>query len=223
VTGALQDHDRALVMGESSFGKGLVQTVYPLSDETGLALTTARYYTPSGRLIQRNYDSVSLYDYYYHPRGTPVPHNEVRLTDGGRKVYGGGGITPDVKVEPQKLNDTERALVQNGAFFSFAQHYLAGHKTIPQDFQPTADDIAEFNKFLTDQKIPVTTDEVQKNLDFVKLRIRERLVEDIYGTNVSDRIRIENDPLVENAVGQMSQARLLLENAQKYMAATETK
>ena len=223
VTGALQDHDRALVMGQTSFGKGLVQTVYPLSDQTGLALTTARYYTPSGRLIQRNYDTVSLYDYYYHPRGTPAPHTEVRLTDGGRKVYGGGGITPDVKVEPQKLNDTETTLVQNGAFFSFAQHYLASHKTIPEDFQPTDADIAEFNKFLVDQKIPVTTAEVQANLDFVKLRIRERLVEDIYGTDVSGRIRIENDPLVEDAVGHMAQAQLLLENAQKYMAATENK
>jgi carboxyl-terminal processing protease len=223
VTGALQDHDRALVMGETSFGKGLVQTVYPLSDETGLALTTARYYTPSGRLIQRNYDAVSLYDYYYHPQGVPVPHTEVRLTDGGRKVFGGGGIAPDVKVEPRKLTDVERALIQNGAFFSFAQKYLAVHKMIPEDFQVTGDDIAEFEEFLAKQKIPVTPDDLQANMDFVKLRIRERLVEDIYGTNVADRIRVENDPLVENAVGHLPQAQQLLENAQKYMAASENK
>jgi carboxyl-terminal processing protease len=223
VSGALQDHDRALVMGETSFGKGLVQTVYPLSNETGLALTTARYYTPSGRLIQRDYGTVSLYDYYYHPRGTPVPHNEVRLTDGGRKVYGGGGITPDVKVERQKLNDTQRTLVQNGAFFSFAQSYLAVHKTIPQDFRVAEADIAEFEEYLAKQKIPVSAEEIQKNLDFVKLRIRERLVEDIYGTNVANRIRIENDPLVENATAHLPQAQLLLQNAQKYMAATENK
>jgi carboxyl-terminal processing protease len=223
VSGALQDHDRALVMGETSFGKGLVQTVYPLSNETGLALTTARYYTPSGRLIQRDYGTVSLYDYYYHPRGTPVPHNEVRLTDGGRKVYGGGGITPDVKVPRRKLNDTQRTLVQNGAFFSFAQSYLAVHKTIPQDFRVAEADIAEFEEYLAKQKIPVSAEEIQKNLDFVKLRIRERLVEDIYGTNVANRIRIENDPLVENATAHLPQAQLLLQNAQKYMAATENK
>jgi carboxyl-terminal processing protease len=223
VTGALQDHDRALVMGETSFGKGLVQTVYPLSDETGLALTTARYYTPSGRLIQRDYDTVSLYDYYYHPRSVPVPHSEVRLTDGGRKVYGGGGIAPDVKVEPEKLNDVESTLVQNGTFFSFAQKYLGVHKTIPEDFQVTDADIAEFKKFLTAQKIPVTDADLQANMDFVKLHIRKRLIEDIYGTNVADRIKVENDPLVEDAASHLPQAQLLLENAQKYMAATENK
>jgi carboxyl-terminal processing protease len=223
VTGALQDHDRALVMGETSFGKGLVQTVYPLSDETGLALTTARYYTPSGRLIQRDYDAVSLYDYYYHPKSVPTPHSEVRLTDGGRKVYGGGGISPDVKVDPEKLNDVESSLVQNGAFFSFAQKYLGVHKTIPEDFQVSDDDIAEFKKFLTDQKIPVTNADLQANMDFVKLRIRERLIEDIYGSNVAHRIRVENDPLVEDAAAHLPQAQQLLENAQKYMAATENK
>ena len=94
VTGALQDHDRALVMGEPSFGKGLVQTVYPLSEHTGLVLTTAHYYTPSGRLIQRPYENVSLYDYYYGNENVPAPHTEVRLTDGGREVYGGAASRP---------------------------------------------------------------------------------------------------------------------------------
>ncbi len=218
VTGALQDHDRALVMGQTSFGKGLVQTVYPLSDQTGLALTTARYYTPSGRLIQRNYNDVSLYDYYYHAENVPTPHTQVRLTDGGRKVYGGGGITPDVKVAPRKMNSIEESLVQNGAFFGFAQNYLATHNTIPEDFQATDDIITEFEKFLAKQKIPVTNQDVQNNLDFVKLHIREQLVEDIYGVNAADRIKVEHDPLVEDAVAHMSEAKLLLDNVHKYMA-----
>ena len=223
VTGALQDHDRALVMGETSFGKGLVQTVYPLSDQTGLALTTARYYTPSGRLIQRNYNAVSLYDYYYHPSNSPAPHTEVRLTDGGRKVYGGGGITPDVKVPPQELTDTEKILQQNGAYYTFAQDYLAVHKTIPRDFQVTDDVLADFEKFLAKQKIPVTNSDVQKDVDFIKQQIRERLVLDIYGTDVAYRIKVENDPLVEDAVTHLPEAQLLLEDAQKYMAARENK
>ena len=106
VSGALQDHDRALIVGETTFGKGLVQTVYNLSEDSGLALTTYHYYTPSGRLIQRNYAGVSLYDYYNHA-GAMAPNasnREVKLTDSGRTVYGGGGITPDEKIESPKTN-----------------------------------------------------------------------------------------------------------------------
>src|SRR5205807_7988510 len=100
VSGAIQDHDRGLVVGESTFGKGLVQTVYPLGENTGLALTTAKYYTPSGRLIQREYNGVSLYDYYYNHDDQTNSNvgKEIKLTDSGRTVYGGGGITPDVKI-----------------------------------------------------------------------------------------------------------------------------
>src|SRR5205807_237808 len=99
VAGAIQDHDRGLILGETSFRKGLVQSIFPLSDRTGLALTTGRYYIPSGRLIQRNYNGVSLFDYYYRRQAeTSGPlGKEIRLTDGGRTVFGGGGITPDRK------------------------------------------------------------------------------------------------------------------------------
>ncbi len=99
VAGALQDHDRALIVGETSFGKGLVQSIFNLDDETGLALTTAKYYTPSGRLIQRDY-SGSNFEYLMNAADAAVPEDtqnrEIRETDKGRKVYGGGGITPDV-------------------------------------------------------------------------------------------------------------------------------
>src|SRR5881296_829769 len=105
VAGAIQDHDRGLVAGETTFGKGLVQTVYPLSENTGLALTTAKYYTPSGRLIQRDYSNVSLYDYYFNRENEePNSNHEVKLTDSGRTVYGGGGVSPDVKIATQKTN-----------------------------------------------------------------------------------------------------------------------
>lgn len=223
VTGALQDHDRALVMGETSFGKGLVQTVYPLSDNTGLALTTARYYTPSGRLIQRNYNDVSLYDYYYHPEDVPTPHTEVRYTDGGRKVYGGGGITPDIKVPPVKLTPTEQTLVRNAAFFKFAQSYLAVHNTIPRDFQVTDSVLDEFQAFLAKQKIPVSKEALQKELSFVRQHIKVQLVEDIFGQNVADRITVEDDPLVEDAIQHLGQARQLSTNAESYMASKREK
>ena len=164
---------------------------------------------------------MSLYDYYYHPEDVPTPHTQVRLTDGGRKVYGGGGITPYIKVPPVKLNDTERTLVQNGAFYSFAQQYLAVHKTIPEDFHTTPEVVAEFQKYLAKQKIPVTSAELQKNLDFVKLHIREKLVYDVYGANVAGRIQVENDPLVEDAVKHMPQAKELITNIKQYMASMD--
>src|SRR5215470_3402966 len=129
VSGAIQDHDRGLVAGETTFGKGLVQTVYPLSENTGLALTTAKYYTPSGRLIQRDYTGMSLYDYYYNRDADENPANhEVKLTDSGRTVYGGGGITPDVKIPQQKTDSFEDSLLQHYAFFNFAKHYANTHQ-----------------------------------------------------------------------------------------------
>src|ERR1044071_6447678 len=105
VSGALQDHDRAILVGEVTFGKGLVQTIFPISDGAGLTLTTAKYYTPSGRLIQRDYSSISRYNYYYtRDKIDQTNDREVKLTDSGRTVYGGGGITPDVKIDPIKSN-----------------------------------------------------------------------------------------------------------------------
>ena len=103
VSGALQDHDRAWILGETTFGKGLVQTVYPLAENTGLALTTAHFYTPSGRLIQRDYSNESFFDYYYHKDDNAKNMQDVKMTDSGRTVYGGGGITPDEKYTAPKL------------------------------------------------------------------------------------------------------------------------
>ena len=218
VTGALQDHDRALVMGQPSFGKGLVQTVFPLSEHTGLALTTARYYTPSGRLIQRDYDNVSLYDYYYHPEDTPTPHTDVRLTDGGREVYGGGGITPDIKYEDPKLTPTQEALLQHGAFSEFGLYYLGIHKTIPRDFQVTDAVLQEFRQFLGEQKVPISDQDLKDNSDFIRTRIRLQLVDSIFGETEAHRLDIENDPLVQKALDNMPQASELLAKAKRYIA-----
>jgi carboxyl-terminal processing protease len=218
VTGALQDHDRALVMGEPSFGKGLVQSEYPLSEKTMLLLTTARYYTPSGRLIQRNYSNVSLYDYYYHYDQKTQPHSEVRLTDGGREVFGGGGITPDVLVEPTKLTPPEQTLEQRGVFFNFGKYYLGIHKTIPRDFTVSDAVMNDFKQFLAKQSITIPDKDLEASLDYIKLHIREQLVGMIYGQEEADRLTLEADPLVQKAVNSMPQASELLANAKKYMA-----
>ena len=218
VTGALQDHDRALVMGEPSFGKGLVQTVYPLSEHTGLALTTARYYTPSGRLIQREYTNVSLYDYYYHPEHTSKNHSEVRLTDGGREVYGGGGITPDVRVPDPTLTPAQEMLLQHSAFFNFGKYYLGTHKTIPKDFQVNDGVLDEFKQFLAKEKITFSDHDLKDNLEFVKTRVRFQLVESIFGENEANKIGIESDPLVLKALEDMPQAKELMAKAKRYIA-----
>src|SRR5438105_14567623 len=140
VSGAVQDHDRGLIVGETTFGKGLVQTVSPLSENTGLALTTARYYTPSGRLIQRDYKSISLYEYHYE-RKVPDHPSEVKLTDSGRQVTGGGGIMPDIVVPAPKLTKFQQELFRYDVLFpfeagvgGFTRYYLGTRPTITKDF-----------------------------------------------------------------------------------------
>ncbi|HEV2498062.1 MAG TPA: S41 family peptidase [Terriglobia bacterium] len=218
VTGALQDHDRALVMGQRSFGKGLVQTEYPLSNDTMLLLTTAHYYTPSGRLIQRDYSDISLYDYYNHYDPAPLPHTQARLTDGGREVFGGGGITPDIIVSPEKLNPTEEKLVAAGAFFDFGGRYLADHKTISEDFKPNGKALEAFRKFLASDNVNISAQDLKDNEEFIRQHIQEQLVRAIDGSPAADQIAIEDDPLVGRALDSLPQAKALLVQAQRYMA-----
>src|SRR5271170_1188248 len=120
VAGALQDHDRAWILGENTFGKGLVQQVYVLPENTGLALTTAHYYTPSGRLIQRDYSNISFLEYYYSQKRDTKNANDVKLTDAGRTVYGGGGITPDEKYATPRLNRFQIEVLLKFALFDFS-------------------------------------------------------------------------------------------------------
>jgi carboxyl-terminal processing protease len=220
VTGALQDHDRALVVGEPSFGKGLVQTVYPLSEHAGLALTTAHYYTPSGRLIQRDYSKVSLWDYYNHAEETPPPHTDVRLTDGGREVYGGGGITPDVEVPPFKYNKAEQRLLAHDIFFNFAKNYLDTHKgvAVPLKFEVSPDVLKAFQAYLNEQKIPLSDQELADNRSFVEDNIREQMVGVAHNEEDALKILMEDDPDVKKAVESMPQAEALIVNSKKYMA-----
>ncbi len=221
VTGALQDHDRALVMGEPSFGKGLVQSEYPLSEHTMLLLTTAHYFTPSGRLIQRNYADASPYDYYYHYDEASAKHTEVRLTDGGREVYGGGGITPDVNVPEPKPGTVQEGLVARNSFDDFAKNYLGIHKTVPRNF--VADDavIQDFKKYLEGRKVLITDQQIKDNLDFIKDHIQAKMIFMVYGLDEQQKVLVANDPLVEKALQRLPQAGELLANARKITASRE--
>jgi carboxyl-terminal processing protease len=218
VAGAIQDHDRGLIVGETTFGKGLVQTVYPLAENTGLALTTARYYTPSGRLIQRDYNNVSLYDYYYNHEGEDGgPNREVKLTDGGRTVYGGGGITPDVKIPPVKSTHLQESLLQHYAFFNFAKHYTVSHH--PEKDMPVDDALLlEFRKYLDESKVTFTEPELTEVMDWVKANIKAEIMTDLYGQEEGLKSRAQWDPQINKCLDLLPKAKELSETA-KHMVA----
>ena len=218
VAGAIQDHDRGLIAGETTFGKGLVQTVYPLSENTGLALTTAKYYTPSGRLIQRDYNGVSLYDYYYDRESdTNNANREVKLTDSGRTVYGGGGITPDVKIPTPKGNAFQDTLLQHYAFFNFAKHYTINHHPT-KSFAVDEQVMQEFRRFLDDKKIPYTEADLAANNDWVRSNIKSEIFIDAFGQESGLQVRAEADPEVIKALDLLPQAKQLADNARRIIA-----
>ena len=218
VAGAIQDHDRGLIVGETTFGKGLVQTVYPLSNDTGLALTTAKYYTPSGRLIQRDYSNVSLYDYYFDRDDINNNANkEVKLTDSGRTVYGGGGITPDVKFDTPKSNRFEEVLLQHYAFFNFAKHYVVTHK-VSKNFEVDDNVMQDFRKSLDEDKIPYTEADFVQNSEWLKSNIKSEIFIDAFGQEEGLKVRAETDPEVLKGVDLLPQAKQLAENARKILA-----
>ncbi len=217
VAGAIQDHDRGLILGETTFGKGLVQTVYPLANDTGLALTTAKYYTPSGRLIQRDYSNVSLYDYYFDRDENNNANKEVKLTDSGRTVYGGGGITPDVKFDAPKSNHFQDALLQHYGFFNFAKHYVVNHK-IAKNFEVDENVLQDFRKSLEGDKVPYTEADLAQNNEWVRSNLKSEIFVDAFGQEEGLKVKAETDPQVLKGLDLLPQARQLAESARKIVA-----
>jgi carboxyl-terminal processing protease len=216
VSGALQDHDRALIVGETTFGKGLVQTVYQTPENTGLALTTYHYYTPSGRLIQRSYDGVSLYDYYYvrdDAKKADKSNLEVKLTDSGRTVYGGGGITPDEKIDVPELNHFQTSLLAHYVFNisgvgNFTKHYLASHE-VARDLVVDDALVQQFKDFLKANQVEYTDADIAANLDWIKSSIKAELFTSQFGQAEGLRARAESDPEINKAVTYMPEAMAL--------------
>ncbi len=215
VSGALQDHDRALIVGETTFGKGLVQTVYQLADNTGLALTTYHYYTPSGRLIQRDYNGVSLYDYYYnHDKPQDTKDREVKLTDSGRTEYGGGGITPDIPFESPKSTHIQDVLLAHYAFFDFSKHYLATH-TVAKDFEVNDAVMSDFKQFLTSKQIAFTDQDLSAVNDWLKTSIKAELFTSQFGQQEGMKVRANYDPMIAKALTVLPQAAALEQTAER--------
>jgi carboxyl-terminal processing protease len=192
----MQDHDRATIVGAPSFGKGLVQSVYPLSENTGLALTTALYYTPSGRSIQKPLD-ITRFDLgatTAHPNKQSEFH-----TDKGRIVTGGGGIQPDIVVYPPQTNRLRAVLDASASFTNFATEYLRTH-TIDRDFEITPQLLEEFHSFLSDRQIRPGVSEWFAEREFVSNRLKTELFNQALGVEKGDEVEAQRDPVVLKAI-----------------------
>jgi len=220
VTGAVQDHDRGLVVGQTSWGKGLVQAVMAINRTRGLALTTARYYTPSGRCIQRDYmhglDDYLLPEETKDPKEAPAPKGPVFKTDLDRVVYGGGGITPDYNVEGDKITPfVNNIRYRNSAFFKFAVMEKE-KRGIKVDQVPDDALMARFKTFLAEQKIECAeTDwkEAQNQADMRAL-IGMEMQNVAFGMEAGFRYISGRDPQVKKALDVMTEAQALLKRKQ---------
>ncbi len=220
VAGAIQDQDRGLVAGQTSWGKGLVQSVYTLSEGAGLALTTAKYYTPSGRCIQRDYKE---YIEYVTPDDEETPEGdaaadpvkgEVYRTAGGRVVHGGGGITPDVVVKADRLSRWMATLYARGVFFEWAVQYRASHPDVPRDFRVTdavRDDFLAFADARPNAPdTPARTAyEGEKDKAALDRALAEELVGAVHGPEAGYRISIEGDAQLRKALTLFPEAEKL--------------
>lgn len=196
VTGAMQDHDRATVLGQTSFGKGLVQSVFPVSEGAGLALTTALYYTPSGRSIQKPLDAAQ----FELAGATAQPKRRQEFhTDKGRTVKGGGGIQPDIPVFPEAMNRLRTALEASGSFTSFATEYLSKHK-IGDEFEVTSDVLDDFRLYLSQHQIQPSVSEWVVERSFLENRLKTEIFNQAFGVEKGDEIEAQRDPVIQRAV-----------------------
>jgi carboxyl-terminal processing protease len=234
VSGALQDHDRALIVGETTFGKALVQSVYPISDQAGVAVTTGRYYTPSGRLIQRPWDGT--FDEYltYTLRDQTSGErqhkaSDLKLTDAGRKVYSGGGIEPDkfvVGAGMEGFNPTRfgRLLFARQEFANFADQFRAegdtrlsdankNKKPIAKGFVVNDAMIADFRSTITARKVKIDEESFAKDDTFIRAMIHFEIDSALFGMEEARRNLIAKDPQAQFALGQFPEAEHLIELA----------
>ena len=240
VSGAIQDHDRGLIVGETTFGKGLVQSIYRISEGNGLALTTAQYFTPSGRSIQRDY-SGSIDDYYYTARAEepPPPHGEAKLTDAGRKVYSGGGISPDIHVSYPRLPQPILTLNSRNAFFKYATRFAAKDdnrsvegagvqpkeirtarpknvRLVDERFRVNDEMLEDFFGFLDQEQVPYSREELLAAREPLSLRIEVEIFNALWGSEAAQKIAVTYDPQIQKALESLPDATQLLTDPAAY-------
>jgi len=230
VSGALQDHDRSLIVGETTFGKALVQSVYRVSEGAGVAVTTARYYTPSGRLIQRPWDGA--FDEYLtftlreqDPAKAHKP-DDLKFTDGGRRVYSGGGVEPDRRFDGpvEGFNPTRfgRTLFARNLFDTFAQRFRrAGDRRIAaapsgqareltEDFQVTDAMVAEFKQHVQNARVRIDEAAWQQDGQFIRAMLRFEIDVDLFGVAVARKNLSRQDPQLQYALTLFPEAEALM-------------
>ncbi len=220
VAAALQDHDAGLVVGKTSFGKGSVQTVFRLDEDEALKLTTARYYTPSGRSIHKNRSRDGGLSEEDHPvvdlEKDPAKEEMDRFdkekfyTDSGRVIYGSGGVTPDIEIDQDFMSDFEMSVERDGALFSFAVEYANEHEGVNGDFQVSDDTFARFKSFLGEREkigeylevfeLTYSDSLADANSDFIKRGIRREMARRISGPTAAYKVAIEADSQLHEAL-----------------------
>jgi carboxyl-terminal processing protease len=205
---ALQEHDRAVIAGEPTYGKGVVQSVTALSENTGLALTTAQYFTASGRSLQRPLPGTAL----AAPGREldPASNSSHFSTDDGRPLSPGGGIAPDVEIPSRKLDPWLTFLNQTGTFTNFASECLALHGWAKRSLEPDAAMLQDFKGFLSREGVRTPEEYWDKDQDYLKLRIKVELLGLVSGLSSGEEVETKGDPQVQKAAGLFSQIPRIL-------------
>ena len=196
VSGALQDHDRGTIIGEPSYGKGLVQSVYPLSEKTGLAITTALYYIPSGRSIQKAFKASEF------ALGATAAHPNDRTdfkTDKGRPVPGGGGIVPDIEAYPEDMTPFRQAMEGSASFTTFGAEYIRTHKVEPT-WEVTPELLDQFRGWLSNRNIQPSLHEWISERRWVQIRLRTEIFNLSLGVEKGDEVEAQNDPVIQKGL-----------------------
>lgn len=233
VAGAVQDYGRGVIVGNESFGKGLVQRVFQLPLGTGLTLTTARYYTPYGRSLQRDYSDGSIYDYYSHSSAgsekgadaAPKPAGSPVTTANGRVLYGGRGIEPDIVVEPRELTPARQRIAESAFLFvrrlvfgkvrgfeSFRADRPSFERTADASQTMVTDQLLEaFKAFaLGDRDSGLSASAIDSESEWVKLRLKEEMATALFSNEAGQQVLLRSDPQVVRALESMAEARKLV-------------